>query len=76
MKYALTVKCDVTVKLDTGLYENYLLVKKCPEHGKGNVEEENLEHHFDLGDEKFLSQQEERYEIGYELNRGIYTILL
>ena len=76
MKYALTVKCDVIVKLDTGLNGNYLLVKKCPEHGKGNVEEENLEHHFDLGDEKFLSQQEERYEIGYELNRGIYTILL
>ena len=49
------------------------MVKKCPEHRKGNVEEENLEHHFDLGDEEFLSEQGERYEM---LNRSISTISL
>ena len=60
MNYAFYIKCDVIVKLEDGLNQNYLLVKKCPEHGKGNVEEENLEHHFDLGDEEFLSEQGER----------------
>ena len=39
---------------------SYLLVKQCPEHGKRDVQEEDLQDHFDLSNEKFLETEAER----------------
>lgn len=35
----------------------HLLVKESPEHWQGDVEEEHLDHHLYLGNQKFLQQQ-------------------
>lgn len=35
----------------------YLLIEERPEHGQRNVEEQNLEDHLDLGDQKFLGEK-------------------
>lgn len=40
----------------------YLLVKQSPKHWKRNVEEEDLQHHFDLSDKQFLQGRKEESE--------------
>lgn len=46
--------------------EGYLLIEESPEHGQRNVEEQNLEDHLDLRDQKFLGEKKRR-EGGYRL---------
>lgn len=38
----------------------YLLIEESPEHGQRNEEEQNLEDHLDLRDQKFLGEKEEK----------------
>lgn len=38
----------------------HLLVEESPEHGQRDVEEQNLEDHLDLSDQKFLGAKTER----------------
>lgn len=41
----------------------HLLIKESPEHGQRDVQEQNLEHHLDLCDQKFLGGQREEEEV-------------
>lgn len=38
----------------------YLLIEESPEHGQRDVEEQNLEDHLDLRDQKFLGEKKRR----------------
>lgn len=40
----------------------YLLVKESPEHGQGDVKEQNLQHHLHLGNQEFLHQSREDHK--------------
>lgn len=41
----------------------YLLIEESPEHGQRDVEEQNLEDHLDLRDQKFLGEKKRRAEV-------------
>lgn len=38
----------------------YLLIEESPEHGQRNEEEQNLEDHLDLRDQKFLGEKKKK----------------
>jgi len=51
----------------------YLLVEESPEHGQGDVEEQNLQHHLYLGNQKFLEHRDKDDNSLPQVHAQVYT---
>lgn len=59
-KHSVLLRLAVTTSKIKKNASGHLLVEESPEHGQRDVQEQNLEDHLDLRDQKFLGAEKER----------------